>query len=256
MESCPSSSVCPRPAARHGTAQHQRWRRRGAAPGGLFPGLESELAAALGLRRCRHILWANDTGLLNLRSSDFPCCAGSHPLPRQMIQTNRGGVSVPTENCISRGLLGATPKSVAFAVGCPSFPGYTRAGLSNALKSYCSKWENVPFTLDLSGAQRNERSHSKDQHVAERSRKGPGIGSGIPRGFSDRKGIGFLQTAAPVRLSRCRALSGWWARGAGSRGGGSGTGRRWRLRLPRGVARRAGAVRFARSSRWVVKVFF
>lgn len=48
------------------------------------------------------------------------------------------------------------------------------------LKSYCSKWENVPFVLDLNSTQRNERSHGKDQDVGKHSRKGLGISSRIP----------------------------------------------------------------------------
>lgn len=98
------------------------WLRRGGSAAGLggpLAGPASELAAGLGLHRCKHILWENDTGLLSSRSNDLPWALGpvvlgTIPCPgTQIIPTNRGGVSVPTENCNFRGLLGATPKSVA-----------------------------------------------------------------------------------------------------------------------------------------------
>lgn len=122
-----------------------------------------------------------------------PAVLGTTPCPgTQIMQTNRGGVSVPTENC---------NLNLWLCSGCPSFTGYTRAGLSNTLKTYCSKWENVPFTLDLNSTQRNERSHSKDQDVGKHSRKRWASAVESREAFLTKRASAFCKS----QLGRC-----WW----------------------------------------------
>lgn len=83
-------------------------------PGDPFPAqplslpADGQLSIQLHLLMVGGMAWALGSGEGGSSAGLGGLCPGT-----QITQTNRGGASVPTENCNFRGLLGVTPTSVA-----------------------------------------------------------------------------------------------------------------------------------------------